>query len=73
MSYLIITMLVDRIIMIIIPRASAVSNTGSRWAMAMMRLSVKTLNLSQCPPLPVAPHLFYSLLIPEMVVDKGLT
>ena len=34
-------------------RAYDVMNAGSRWALVMMRLSVKMPNLIQCPPLPV--------------------
>ena len=51
-----ITMMVDPIIMMVILRAYAVSNAGSRWALIMMILSVKTPNLSQGSPLPVEPH-----------------
>ena len=62
-SETIISVMVDRIIVIMMLRASVVINTGSRWALAMMRLSVKTPNLSQCPSLIVDPHSFSSLLL----------
>ena len=62
----------DPIIMMRMSGKFAVSNTGSRWALAKMRLSVKTLNLRQCTPLPVAHHLFSSLMIYEMMVANVL-
>ena len=67
-----ITVMVAPIIMIIMSRVYYVRNTGNRWALAMMRLSVKTLNLSQFSPLLVAHHLFSSLLVPERMVDKAM-
>ena len=67
-----VTVMVATIIMMMMSRASDVRNTGSRWELATMRLSVETLNLSQCPPLPVAHHSFSSLLISERIVAKSL-
>ena len=42
-----ITVMVAPIIMMMMSRASDVRNTCSRWALEMMRLSVKKLKLSQ--------------------------
>ena len=41
--------------------------------MAMMRLSAKTPILSQCTPLPVVLHLFYSIFISDRMVAKALS
>ena len=51
-----ITVMVAPIMMMMILRASAVRNAGSRWALAIMRLSVKTPSPRQCPTLPVGFH-----------------
>ena len=67
-----ITVMVAPIIMIIMSRVYYVRNTGNRWALAMMRLSVKTPNLNQCLPLPVDPHSFSSLLISDKIYAKAL-
>ena len=68
-----ITVMVDPIIMMMMMlRASAVRNDGSRWALATMRLSVRTPCLSQCPPLPVVIHSFSSLLISDTMVAKAM-
>ena len=67
-----ITLMVYPIIMIMMFRVSAMSNAGIRWALEMMRLRVKTPILSQCPPLPVGFHSFYSLLILNIMVAKVL-
>ena len=67
-----ITVMVAPITMMMMLRASTVSNSGSSWALAMMRLSVKMPSLSQCPPLPVGFHSFSSLLIPDRTVAKAL-
>ena len=56
-------MMMTMMMMMIMSRASTVRNIGSRWALAMTRLSVKTLNPSQCPLLTVASHFFSLLLI----------
>ena len=68
-----ITVMVAPIIMTMISRAYYVRDTSSRWELAMMRLSVKMLNLSQCPPLPVAHHSLSSLLISKSMVAKSLS
>ena len=67
-----ITVMVDPIIIMMTLRASAVSNAGSRWALATMRFSRNTLSLSQCPPLPVGFHSFSSLLILDSMVAKEM-
>ena len=67
-----ITAIVAPIIIMMMLQASDVRNTVSRWALAMMMLSVKTLNLSQCSPLPVAHHSFSSLLISKSMMTKAL-
>ena len=58
-----IILLVAPIIMMIMLRLYDVSNAVIRWALVMMRLSLKMPNLSQCQLLPVDPHSFSSLLI----------
>ena len=58
-----ITVMVSPIIIMMMSKESAVSNSGIRWELAMMMLNVKTPNLRQCPLLPVAPHSFSPLLI----------
>ena len=63
-----ITVLVAPIIIIIMLRAYAMRNAGGRWEMAMMRLSMKTPSLSQCPPLPVFLHSLSSLLISDRML-----
>ena len=66
-----ITVMVSPLIMMMMVRASAVSNTGSRWALTMMILSLKMLNLSQCPSLPFDPHSFSSLLISDKMFARA--
>ena len=56
--------------MMMMLRASAVKNIGSRWALAMMSLIVKMTNLRQFPPLPVDPHSFSSLFISYKMVTR---
>ena len=64
--------MVAPIMMMMMSRASDVRNVGIMWALEIIRFSVKTLKLSQCSPLPVSPHSFYSLLIYERMVSKAL-
>ena len=71
-SEITITVMIYPIIMTMMSSAYTVRNAGSRCALAMMRLSMKTLNLSQCPPLTVAPHSFSLLLISERMVSKAM-
>ena len=54
-------------------RAYAVMDSGSRWALVMMRLSVKTPSLSQFLPLPFGLHSFSLLFISDNMVAKALT
>ena len=68
-----ITLVVAPIMMMMTLRSSDIRNSGRRWALAMMRLSVKTPNLSHCPPLPVMLHSFSSLLISDRIVARVLS
>ena len=67
-----ITVMVSPIMMMMMLRAYSVRNSGSRWALARMRLSTKTPSLSHCPPLPFVIHSFYSTLISDRMVAKAL-
>ena len=67
-----INVMVSPIMMMMMLRVSAVRNSGSRWELVMVRLSVKTPRLRQCPPLPVVLYSLSSILISDRMVDKVL-
>ena len=66
-----INVMVANIMMMMMLRAYAVRKASSRWALAMMRLSVKIPNLIHGPPLSVEPHSFSSLLISDKIVCQS--
>ena len=68
-----ITVIVAPIMMMMMSVVCYVRNVSRKWALSMMRLSVKTLNLSQCPTLPVTPNSFSSLLVSESMAAKELS
>ena len=67
-----ITVMVSPMMMMIILRVSAVRNSGSRWELVMVRLSMKKPRLRQFIPLPVVLYSFSSIFISDRMVDKSL-
>ena len=67
-----ITVMISPMMMMMMLRLSAVRNSGSRWELVMVRLSVKTPRLRQFIPLPVVIYSFSSVLISDRMVDKVL-